>query len=344
MLKKFITVITLSLLLGLLVACASPTPEPDEITVQLSWFHTAEFAGFYTADQLGYYAEENLVVNLKPGSPAVNPTQKVVSGEAQFGITGGDGILRAHADEHDLVAVASIFRKNPLIVMTLAESDIERPKDLVGKTVGVISADMGTSWDIQFLGMLNNLDIDPESMIFVPIQDFNGANELTSGRMDAASGLFSTNEPVQARLDGVDVSLMFYNNYGVAIYINTIFTTGEMVREHPDLVERFVQATLKGYEYAIEHPEEAAEFPLAYDDTLDTELATASMKAQIPLIDTGDAPIGWMDQGIWRVTHNMLLEQDIITSPIDIDKLYTNQFVEGGAQETEEIEGEGEGE
>lgn len=334
MLKKLIAGIILSLLAGLLAACAGPTPEPDEITVQLSWFHTAEFAGFYTADQLGYYAEENLSVSLKPGGPTVDPIEEVTSGKAQFGITGSDAIIRAHVDDQDMVAVSSIFRKNPLVVMALAESEIDKPQDLVGKTVGVISPDMDTSWDMQFLEMLNNLDIDPESMTFIPIQDYHGANQLTSGRMDAASGLFSTNEPVQARMDGHDVSLMFYKNYGIAIYVNPIFTTGEMIRERPDLVERFVRATIKGYQYAIERPEEAAKFTLVYDDELDIELQTATMHAQIPLIDTGDAPIGWMDAGIWEVTHSTLLEQDVIPSPVDLSALYTNQFV------GEEAEGE----
>ena len=79
---------------GLLTACgpSKPTPEPDQVAVQFSWFHTVEFAGFYVAEQQGYYGEENLAVNLVPGGFDTLPWQEVVEGRADFGITGG-GVL-----------------------------------------------------------------------------------------------------------------------------------------------------------------------------------------------------------------------------------------------------------
>ncbi|MCK6627239.1 MAG: ABC transporter substrate-binding protein [Anaerolineae bacterium] len=302
--------------------------EPDQITVQLSWFHTAEFAGFYVADQKGYYADENLKVSLVAGGPEADPIAAVLNGRAQFGVAAGDALIRARAADQDVVAVSSIFRQSPLVVMTLADSDIQRPQDLVGKTVGVISPNMDTTWDIQFLGMLKKLNIEPSAITFVPIEDYHGANELTSGRMQAASGFFSSNEPVQAQLDGQDITLLFYSDYGIEIYSNAIFTSGSTIHEQPDLVERFIRATLKGYQYAIEHPEEIADLALKYDDTLDANLQSATMQAQIPLIDTGDAPIGTMDEEVWQITQDILLEQGIISTSVDLKTVYTNKFVE----------------
>jgi ABC-type nitrate/sulfonate/bicarbonate transport system substrate-binding protein len=121
---------------------------------------------------------------------------------------------------------------------------------------------------------------------------------------------------------------MFYSDYGVVIYANPIFAAGQLVREQPELAERFVRATLKGYQYAIEHPEEAGELSLKYDDTLQVAFQTATMEAQIPLIDTGDVPIGWMDESVWQTTLDVLLEQDVIASSPNLDTVYTNQFVE----------------
>lgn len=312
---------------GLLVACGPPMPtEPDEVTVQLSWFHTVEFAGFYAAEQQGYYAEQNLVVRLVPGGFDVLPWQEVTEGRAEFGVAGGDSLLIARSEGLPVKAIAAIFRQSPVVLMALAESEIQTPQDMVGKRVGVISPAMDNTNDIQFLAMLHQLGIDESEMELVLTEDYS-VSSLTSGAMDVYSG-FSTNEPVEAQLQGIDVNLIFPQDYGVMIYANALFTSQQMIDEHPDVVERFVQATLKGYQYAIEHPDEATDFTLQYDETLDLAFQRASMRAEIPFIDTGDMPIGTMDKAVWQSTQDILVEQEFISSPVDLDALYTNEFVE----------------
>ena len=78
---------------------------------------------------------------------------------------------------------------------------------------------------------------------------------------------------------------------------------------------------------AIEHPDEAGDLALQYNETLDAEFQRASMRAEIPLIDTGGVPIGTMDQAVWQSTQEILLEQGFISSPVDLSALYTNEFV-----------------
>jgi ABC-type nitrate/sulfonate/bicarbonate transport system substrate-binding protein len=299
----------------------------DKVNVQLSWFHSAEFIGFYTADQLGYYNEENLDVTLTAGSPETDPVALVASNAAQFGVASGDALIQAKTKGQDLVAVSSIFRKSPLIIMALTDKQINTPQDLVGKTVGVISTNLDTTWDIQFVAMLKKLKIDPSDMTFVLNEKYHGAEDLLSGRMDASSGAFSTNELVQAKVDGQAVTSIYYRDYGVEFYNNTIFTNAATVSSDPGLVARFVRATLRGYQYAIEHPQEAAAFTVKYDPELNVELQQATIEAQIPLIDTGDAPIGWMDEDIWVNTQEILLDQGYIAEPVDIPQIYTNDFI-----------------
>jgi len=130
-----------------LTACGSgPTAEPDKVTVQFSWFPTVEFAGFYVADQLGYYTDENIEVNLVAGGPDIDPVSEVAAGNAQFGLAAGDSILRAKANGQDMMALGAIFRQSPMVVMALADSGVQRPQDLEGKTVGVISPALDTTW------------------------------------------------------------------------------------------------------------------------------------------------------------------------------------------------------
>ena len=328
--KKLSTLLAILIVFSLvLTACGSgPAAEPDKITVQFSWFPTVEFAGFYVADQLGYYAEENIEVNLVAGGPEVDPVSEVVVGNAQFGLAAADSILRAKANGQDMTAVGAIFRQSPMVVMALADSGIQRPQDLEGKTVGVISPALDTTWDIQFIAMLHTLGIDENTMTFVP-NELYGVGDLTSGKMDASSGLFSTNEPIQAELDGHKVNLIYYNDYGVEFYNNLIFTNSNFVSENTDLVQRFIRATLKGYQHAIESPQVAVDQTVKYASDLDSAFELASMKVEIPLIDTGDAPIGFMDDAVWQNTQSILIEQGYLDAPVDLSSVYTNKFVEG---------------
>jgi len=311
---------------GVLTACHTPSPGGDKITVQLSWFHTVEFAGFYAAELQGYYAEENLTVRLLPGGFDVLPWEEVAEGEADFGVTGGDSLLIARSQGLPLEAIATIFRESPVVLVALAESGIETPWDMVGKRVGMTSPAMDNTNDIQLLAMLQRLGIDRSQIEFVAIEDYS-LNSLTSGTMDVYSG-FSTNEVVEARLKGVAVNQIFPQDYDVLIYPNVLFADEQMVEGQPELVERFVRATLRGYQYAIENPVEAAELALWYDETLDLEFQRASMEAEIPLIDTGDAPIGAMEGVVWQRTQDILVGSGFISSTVDLGTFYTNEFVE----------------
>jgi ABC-type nitrate/sulfonate/bicarbonate transport system substrate-binding protein len=323
---RYVVVITVLLMSGVLVACTAFKPEPDKVTVQLSWFHSVEFAGFYVADQKGYYADENLVVTLKPGGADVLPAQEVADGKADIGVTGGDQLLIARSQGLPLEAIAAIFRQSPVALMALADSGIKTPQDLVGKRIGVISPNYDNNNDIQVLAMLRQAGIDQSKVELVVTEDYS-VGSLTSGAMDVYSG-FAMNEPVDARLRGIDVNLILPQDYGVSIYANVLFARQQTLDQRSDVVQRFVRATYKGYQYAIEHPDEAGDLALKYDNTLDVAFQRASMQAEIPLIDTGDVPIGTMDSPVWQNTNDILLQQGLIKSPVDLNTLFTNKFIE----------------
>jgi NitT/TauT family transport system substrate-binding protein len=120
---------------------------------------------------------------------------------------------------------------------------------------------------------------------------------------------------------------MYYKDYGVDMYVNTIFVTGDLMRNNPELISRFIRATMKGYQYAVENPSEVAGFAVEYDDSLDLGYQQQVMQTQIPFIDTGNAPIGSMDENVWKTTQDILLEFDLISQPVDVNTIYTNQFV-----------------
>jgi NitT/TauT family transport system substrate-binding protein len=115
----------------------SPTSPPIPITLQLTWTHSAQFAGFYAADQNGDYAAEGLTVTFIEGGPTVDRLTPVLNGTAQFGLAGGVQLILARAEGKPLRAVATILRRDPFAFFALADSGITRPEDFVGKTLWV---------------------------------------------------------------------------------------------------------------------------------------------------------------------------------------------------------------
>jgi ABC-type nitrate/sulfonate/bicarbonate transport system substrate-binding protein len=299
----------------------------EEVTIQLHWYPSASFAGFYTAQELGFYEERGLSVNILEGGLGVDVFGMLQEDEAQFAVAVGDAVMQMRSQGQDLVAVGAVFRKNPLVVMTLEDSGLTTPQDLAGKRVGVIAPGELVFFDVLFREVLVNAGVDPESVTYVPLQMFSGAQDLLSGEMDAATGTYVTTQPVEAEVRGNPVNTIFYVDYGVPAYVDTIFTSGALVEEDPDLVERFVQATFEGYRYAIENPEEAVDYTMPHGENLEREVVSAGMKAQIPFIDTGEKYLGWMDRAIWEYTQELLLKHGMLEEPVDIDELFTNEFL-----------------
>jgi ABC-type nitrate/sulfonate/bicarbonate transport system substrate-binding protein len=136
------------------------------------------------------------------------------------------------------------------------------------------------------------------------------------------------NQPVDARLAGHEVTIIFPDDYGVHTYDDIIFTSEDLVRRNPALIRRWLRATLRGWRYAIEHPDEATEITLRVDPTLKPAKQAAMLLASIPLIHTGQVPIGWMTPDVWDQAHRILLDQKILARPLKIEDAYTLQFLE----------------
>ena len=315
----------LLLAIALCAACGPGEVEQplDEVTVQLAWYHQAQFAGFYAADQQGYYAEEGLKVTLLPRpGPGTDVIAVVNRGTAEFGVTYGPGLVTARSQGLPVTAIATVYRRYPLVFITLAESGITRPHDFPGHTVRTLTPG-GSA--VVFRAMMTRLDLDPDS-----VQQIDVGYDLSrffAGAVDIW-GAFITNEVLIAREQGYQVNLILPDDYGIHLYGDTLFATEQLIDENPDLVQRFLRATLRGWRWAVENPEEAGPLALEYDPTLDAAHQVAMMEASVPLAHTGEDQIGWMRAEVWQGTHDILLEQGLLAGPVDVDEVYTMEFLQ----------------
>lgn len=302
----------------------------DKVSVRLKWLHQAQFAGLYAADQNGFYAQENIEVTLNPGGIEVDEVERVASGADDFGIASPLEIIKGRADGLPVRAIAVIFQRNAAVQFALKDSGIERPQDFVGHKVLIRP---GTEGEIQYRAVMKRAGVDTASVEEV----FAGYDmtPLFEGQVDVWIG-YLTDQVIVARQKGYEVNIIYPDDYGVHLYGDTILTTDKMIEERPDLVERFLRATLRGWRYAIENPASAVDMTLKYDESLKWSEEMAELEATIPLVYTGEHPVGWMEGGLWEGMQQLLLDQKVLDQPIVIDEVYTPEFLrkisgEGGS-------------
>ncbi len=168
---KFLLLLVILSLVASLAACATPTPSPPltPIIVQLSRTHNAQFAGFYAADQIGDYTAEGLAVTFIEGGPTVDRQTPVLKGTAQFGLGSGVELITARADDKPLRVIATILRRDPFALFSLADSGITRPEDFVGKTLLV----RPRAFPI-LRAMMANVGISPDQYTLQFLQEIYG--------------------------------------------------------------------------------------------------------------------------------------------------------------------------
>ncbi len=282
---------------GLLTMCSppTPTPEPDQVVLQINWYHEAEFAGYYVAKAKGFYADENIEVTILDWDFDIDTNQRLLDGQADFAITTFDQHRTRVEGNEPLVAVMTVFQIPPPVLFALADSGIQEPKDMAGRRVAI----KGEIWRHIVYSTLTNAGIDLSEIVKVEVEH-DEIEMLYYGEVDVWTG-FAHDEPVEAQLAGYDLNLIFAADYGVGAYEDLLSVHQDTLAQNPDLVARFVRASLKGWQYAVEHPDEAAEIVARWQPDESVEFHRLAMRALIPLVDTLEAPIGWIDVERWQM-------------------------------------------
>ena len=232
---------------------------------------------------------------------------------------GGDRFLVARARGEPIVAIAVVFQRNPYVYVSLKDSGIERPQDLVGNKI-MVAPDA----EMQHQALLRKLAIAPTAVEQIPYE--RDVTPLVTGQIHAHI-VYRTGTGLAFDETGHELNWMWMEDYGIHFYADTIITSEELIQRDPELVARFLGATLKGWRYAIENPDESVELILQYDPALTRDRQTRMIEVQTPLIHTGEVNIGWMRAEVWRGMHDMLWEQGLLDETVDLDKAYTMEFL-----------------
>ncbi|MGA2509928.1 MAG: ABC transporter substrate-binding protein [Candidatus Acidiferrales bacterium] len=291
-----------------------------KVTLQADWYPQPEHGGFYTALVKGYYKDAGLDVTIRPGGPYVVVEEQVAAGAAQFGMSSSDKILESIADGQPLVAVAATMQHDPQGIMVRKDSPIHSFADLNGHTVAIKTG--STWWEyIEKRYQLNDVHEVPAMM--------NVANFVADPQYIQQA--FATSEPFFAHQAGIETRVLLTSDAGYSPY-RVMCTTRDFVQQHPDVVAKFVDASLKGWRDYLNDPAAAHAAIAQLNPALNPEWMNFTWKA---LRDghfvAGDDPsgmqLGRMVPDRWETMYKQLRDLKVIDKEIDPATAYTLQFV-----------------
>lgn len=277
-----------------LVATVSKANET--VTLQLKWKHQFQFAGYYAAINQEYYLEEGLDVLLIEGKPGGNEVEEVLSGIADYGV-GMSDILLSKFKGKPVVLLANIFQHSPVTLLTLQKFAITSPQDLFKKNIRMTPGAKSAELQAMFLDeglALSDLNISPPTW---------NLEDLISGEVDAIAAYVSS-QPYVLKKRSIPYTLISPITYGIDFYGDNLFTSEREIAEHPDRAEAFRRASLKGWQYALENPEEIielilSEYPVS-NEHIDKEFLLNEAAEYQDLILPQFVKIGHTNPGRWK--------------------------------------------
>ncbi|QPK61722.1 EAL domain-containing protein [Methylomonas sp. LL1] len=246
--RVWFLLLTLSCLPMAALSAPAAQPHLEKVLLQLKWFHQFQFAGYYAAIEQGYFAEEGLEVEIIERDLEKSVVKQVVNGQADYGV-GDSGLLAEYAGGEPIIALAAIFQHNPLVFISRQDSGIISPYEMVGKR---IMLDTLSSNEAPLKALLADADIS--SADYTPVKQNVDYSLLSQGKVDVISG-YITDQPYYFKQQGVKVNIINPQNYGIDFYGDILFTSHNELSRHPGRADRFLRAALKGWKYALDHPD-----------------------------------------------------------------------------------------
>lgn len=319
-------------ILGLLLWGVAGIASAQTVRLQLKWYHQAQFAGCYVAIEKGFYKDLGIEVELIEGGPGKNQSQELVLNNADFSISSPEDLLMHRSQADPITAVSAIYQKSAVVFLSRQDSGIVTPSGFAKKVIAAKSNGGVADFSLQFEALMKNMRVDRSQMVLVPYDaEYKG---FMDGSVDITPAYF-TGGLIKLLSRGAKVNIIYPGDYRVRFYSDILITTDDRIETNPDLVQKVVAATLKGWQFAVENIQLSIPIVLKYARIKDAELQTKMLEAAVPLVHTGETRMGWMNRKQWSHMHDILLDQKIIASPISsIDKVFTNIFVEKTYAET----------
>lgn len=296
---------------GLMAWNAGGAQAADALTLQLKWVTQAQFAGYYVARDKGFYDEVGLDVTIKAGGPDINPSQVIAGGGADVVIDWMPSALATREKGVPLVNIAQVFQKSGMMLTCRNDSGVTSPDKFAGHTLGV----WFSGNEYPFLSWMNKLGLKTDGSaggVEVLKQGFN-VDPLLQKQADCVSTMTYNEywQVIDAGMKPEELTTFKYEDQGVATLEDGLYALDSSLQDGAmvDKLARFLKASMKGWDWAVANPDEAAMIVLENDETgAQTEKHQKRMMGEIAKL-VGQSPkgTGWLDEAAYERTVETLM-------------------------------------
>jgi len=304
-----------------MIALSSAVAAKDNVILQLKWKHQFQFAGFYAAQSQGYFAAEGLDVEIREVDSNRTASDIVLSGEAQFGISDA-GLVLSRLQGKPVVAIAAVFQHSPLVLLALESSKIISPLELKDKRVMF----QKSIDDAVLIAMFMEMGLTEDQYKHVPHSFQNDALINETDKIDVMSA-YITDQTFYYQQRKISINILSPANYGIDFYGDMIFVEQQYLIDNKEQVAAFRRASIKGWQYAIDHPQKTIDWMLD-NLTIEKSRAQLSFEAQgtIRLISTQLVELGYFsNQRLERIA-NIYKQLKIVPDDAQFEGIHYKQY------------------
>ncbi|MEQ8174348.1 MAG: ABC transporter substrate-binding protein [Syntrophomonadaceae bacterium] len=326
--KQKLVLVFIGLFLFSLAGCRSQAPtapgsQPQKIKVLLDWVPNTNHAGLYIAKDQGYYAQEGLDVEIVQ-PPEGGAAQLIASGQADFAVSYQEEVTMARAQNLPLLAIAAVIQHNSSGFASPQSKNIKTPLDFQGKTYGGWGSPSETAM-LKALMKKYGGDVNRINIVNIGTADF-----FTSVQKDVDfSWIFYGWTGIEAEQKGLKLNFIPLDKEDPAFdfYTPVLIASEKTASSNPQMVERFMKATSRGYLFAVNNPDAASNIMVKAVPELNASLVNASLRYLAPRFQADAPRWGEMKKSTWDAYTAFLVENGLLAQGIDSDKAFTNRFL-----------------
>ena len=297
----------------------------DKVSFRMNWYLGGLHVPFYYGKDRGLYAAEGIDLTLNEGRGSANTVQVVAAGSDTFGLADSSSVILTASKGADVKSVISLLNSTGFAVISMASTGIRKPKDLEGKRLAVSPGDpLGQLF--QAVAAVNKLDMSKITLVQV-----DPAAKVVSVLEKKADALLggADDQYFLIKQRGIEPAALRFADVGANIVGMTVLTKGELIKTKPDLVRRFVRASIRSWEEAKRNPGAAVDAALKVKPDLNRQSTLDQLMVDIELLDSPNSKgrIGWGAQADWDQTLTLLKKYRGLETSHPWTAFHTNEFV-----------------
>lgn len=341
------TLFAVAIVAVLLAACAAPPPAaatspvatstarpspsgpPDKVSLRLDFTPTGSHAAFHFALERGFYRDENLDVTIGDGQTSANTAQVIASKGDTFGWADAAVVALNISRGVPVIVVADVLQQTATLVISRESAGIRTPKDLEGKSLGVT---FGGSAEQLFTALVKANGVNETTIKRVNMASTVQPAAFLSGQVDAVVTSLGTALTIQsqAQTQNITTRLMRFSEHGVNVLAHGIIVHRDMLAQQPDVVRRFVRASLRGWEEAAKDPAGATQAMVKNRPTVNPTVIRAQLDGFLTMHRTAKTqgrPLGWQSADDWAAMLDFLATYSGMTDRKPIETYFTNDYL-----------------